>query len=373
MSIDALPLLVRSAGVKNYLYYWIRHLRLLAGSDTIRLFPDFGELPPLDHERPLAGRARTLAGLASLAAMNYAHLPLAEWLGPRADIFHTTNLIHHPPRNMRLTTTVHDVTSWIMPELHSAANQRADRSFEATLRRADRIIAVSENTRQDVMRVLGIGGEKIVAIHSGVAEAFFRVTVEEAAAARASQGLHRPYVLFLGTIEPRKNIGTLLDAWSALAPELRAEFDLVLAGPAGWAGPDLLARLRQPPKGVRYLGYVAEQHLAGLTAAAALFVYPSLYEGFGFPVAQAMAAGVPVVTSNVSSLPEVAGDAAALVDPRSQRELSDAMARLLASPGERARLAASGRTRAARFTWDECARRSLEFFRQTAGSISPQA
>jgi len=367
VTIDAMPLLVRSAGVKNYLYYWIQHLRRIAGSDAIRLFPDLGELPPLDHERPLAGRVRTAAALGSLAAMNYARLPLADWAARRSDIFHTTNLLHHPPRSARLTTTVHDVTSWIMPELHSAANQRADRSFEATLRTAHRIIAVSENTRQDVVRVLGIPPEKIVTIHSGVADAFFRVTGEDAAAARSACRLARPYALFLGTIEPRKNIGTLLDAWAGLPEDVRDAFELVLAGPAGWAEPDLMAHLRQPPVGVRYLGYVAEEHLAGLTAGATLFVYPSLYEGFGFPVAQAMAAGVPVVTANVSSLPEVAGGAALLVDPRSAGELRDAIQRLLLSPEIRGKLAEAGRLRASCFTWEACARSSLEFFSAAAG------
>ncbi len=365
--IDAFPLLVRSAGVKNYLYYWIEHLRRLAGDDAIRLFPPLGALPALDHERPLAGRVRTFSALASLAAMNYVRVPLADWFAPRADIFHTANLIHHPPQRMRLTTTVHDVTSRIMPELHSTGNQRAGRGFESTLRRAHRIIAVSENTKRDVVRMLGLDAERIHVIHSGVAEAFFHAGPTEAGIARAAYGLQRPYVLFVGAIEPRKNVGTLLDAWAALAPSLREEFELVLAGLAGWAGPKLVSRLSASGPGVRYLGYVPERHLAGLTAGAAVFVYPSLYEGFGFPVAQAMAAGVAVVTSNVSSLPEVAGEAAVLVDPRSPSALREALSRLLLSPAECALRSEAGRVRARRFTWEECARRSLEFFRAAAG------
>jgi len=171
------------------------------------------------------------------------------------------------------------------------------------------------------------------------------------------------FILFVSTIEPRKNVDTLLDAYAALAPSLREEFDLVLAGPAGWAQPETIARLRE----VRYLGYVPEADLAPLTAAATVFVYPSLYEGFGFPVAQAMAAGAPVVTSNVSSLPEVAGDAALLVDPRSTSELRDALARLLLSPDLRKELAARGRVRARELTWERCAEKSLRFFEKVAG------
>ena len=118
----------------------------------------------------------------------------------------------------------------------------------------------------------------------------------------------------------------------------------------------------------RYLGYVPETDIAPLTAAATVFAYPSLYEGFGFPVAQAMAAGVPVIASNVSALPEIAGDAAVLIDPRSLAELRDALSRLLLSPDVRAQLAARGRQRAALFQWRTCAERSLQFFRDAMGS-----
>jgi glycosyltransferase involved in cell wall biosynthesis len=132
----------------------------------------------------------------------------------------------------------------------------------------------------------------------------------------------------------------------------------VIAGPMGWAAPETRERLQS----VRYLGYIPEQDLPPLTAAAALFAYPSLYEGFGFPVAQAMAAAVPVITSDISSLPEVAGDGALLVDPRSQSELQGALERMLTSPALRAELAARGRRRADQFRWSACAQRSLDFF-----------
>src|SRR5262249_28755324 len=148
--------------------------------------------------------------------------------------------------------------------------------------------------------------------------------------------------------------------FAALSPSLRRAYELVVAGPMGWAGPETRARLA----GVRYLGYVPEADIAPLTAAAALFVYPSLYEGFGFPVAQAMDARAPVLTSNVSSLAEIAGDAAVLVDPRSSRELREALARLLSAPELLAPMAARGRERAARFRWSACAEASLDFFRK---------
>src|SRR5581483_7758247 len=175
--------------------------------------------------------------------------------------------------------------------------------------------------------------------------------------------LERPMVLFLGTIEPRKNVDVLLDGYGSLPASLREEFELVVAGPVGWAKAETRRRL----SGIRYLGYVPEQDLPPLTAAAAVFAYPSLYEGFGFPVAQALAAGTPVVTSNVSSLPEVAGDAALLIDPRSTEAVRGALERLLLSPDLRAELAARGRRRAEEFRWPKCAAQSLQFFETVVG------
>lgn len=358
VAIDATPLLVRSAGVKNYLYYWIEHLRRQAGRDAIRTLPPLASLGPLAHDASVAGRIRTIAGLGALALSNHTPLPVLEWLTARADIFHASTLIAHPPRRPRLTATIHDMTAWLMPGLHSPANRRAERTFAELLRRADRLIAVSESTRGDAVRVLGLRPEKITVIHSGIADAFFTA---EPGDVRQRYRLVRPFVLSLGTIEPRKNVDALLDAFAALPDSLRAEFDLVVAGPMGWSSQKTAERL----KSVRYLGYIPERDLAPLTAAATVFVYPSLYEGFGFPVAQAMAAGVPVITSNVSSLPEITGEAAVLVDPRSLAELRGALERLLESPDRRRDLAARGRLRAEGFRWPECAAKSLRFF-QTA-------
>ena len=336
--IDATPLLVRSAGVKNYLYYWIEHLRRAAGADAIATLPPMRRLEGLRHDASIAGRWSTLRGLGTLALANYTPLPVLDACVRGADVFHSSVLVRRPPAHPRLTATIHDLTGFLMPELHPAANLRAERSFAEIQRRADGLIAVSESTKNDAVRVLGITPEKIAVIHSGVADAFFECTPEVARAVCRRYRLEGAFVLFVGTIEPRKNVDLLVEAFLALAPELRAEYELVVAGPVGWQAERTVDRLRA----VRYLGYVPEADLAPLTAAASVFAYPSLYEGFGFPVAQAMAAGVAVVTSNVSSLPEVAGEGALLVDPRSLEELRAALARLLCSKELRDRLGRGG-------------------------------
>ncbi|HEY2857525.1 MAG TPA: glycosyltransferase family 1 protein [Terracidiphilus sp.] len=353
--------------MKNYLYYWTRHLRQEARGVDIRLFPFLRETAWLNHEGSAASPISTYLRLGMLFLLNQFPNNLSGWMDPHADLFHTCKLLN-PPRRAKLTATVHDLTCWLLPETHSQVNVAADRFFaDRILKRADALIAVSESTRQDAVRILKLPAEKIRVIHHGIAEPFFQVTLDGAAAVRSRLGLSKPYLLFVGTIEPRKNIARLLNAYEALSPSTRDAFDFVLAGPPGWSQSQILARLRNPAPGVRYLGYVDEGDLAGLFAGATAFVYPSLYEGFGFPVAQAMAAGTPVITSNVSSLPEIAGDAALLIEPQSESALRDAMEEMLTSPARRAKLSDLGRENARRFTWTECARQSLRFFEDVVG------
>ena len=180
----------------------------------------------------------------------------------------TQRIVTSVLQNPSVTLSVDTLHTWLGLQMDAA---------DRILRRADGLIAVSENTRQDAIRLLKIAPEKIDTIYSGVAEEYFG-----AQPARRE----RAYVLYVGTIEPRKNLDTLLDAWRQLKPGLRQEFELVIAGPKGWGSESTLARVCAE---ATYLGYVPEADLPRLVAGAAVFVYPSLYEGFGFPVVQAMA------------------------------------------------------------------------------------
>ena len=355
IEIDATSLLLRSAGIKNYTYHWIRHLQATAAhGDAVTAFPFLGDLGALNHDGSNIGRLGTLARIATLLTVN--RVPLIDLVTSNAQVFHASNQVRKPPTRMALTATVHDLTCWLMPELHTAANVQADENFsKQILKRARGLIAVSENTRQDAIRVLNIHPDRIRTIHSGIADEFFD--------ARPGPPKQKPYILFVGTIEPRKNLDTLLDAYEGLRQDLRDAFDLIVAGPAGWASEKTMARLNSGLPGVHYTGYVAEKDLPGLTAGATVFAYPSLYEGFGFPVAQAMAARVAVLTSNNSCLPEVAGPGALCVDARSVAEVTDALTRLLEDEQFRAQLAQAGRDFAERYRWDRCAQQSWEFFR----------
>ena len=367
IAVDATPLLVRSAGVKGYIWHWIQAMRARAGSAAIQAFPFMGELPPLRHDRSVYPAVATYPRIAAVHASN--KIPgLIDTLTATANVFHCSNQIRRKPTHCRLTATIHDLTSWSHTSQHLKGTLRLDFDFaERVLKRADGLIAVSDNTRRDAIEYLGIDPDKIRRIYSGVPPVYFNVTAAQTEGARSAVGLTKSYVLYVGTIEPRKNLDRLLSAWSTLPNDLLSENELAIAGPYGWGSETTMALLQRNPKGVRYLGYVGEEHLPGLTAGALFVAYPSLYEGFGFPVAQAMAAGVAVLTSNTSCLPEIAGDAAVYVDPLSATEMAEALKLLLTSPSLRDRLSAAGRLRAVNYTWDRCAAESIQFFQELSG------
>ncbi len=366
--LDASPLLVRSAGVKNYTHYWARSLAEQAGENSLSLFPFIRRIESFTHEASVFGQLATIPRLGLLFAANFCPFPILNYCTPAFDVFHASHQLLHPPRKARLTSTVYDMTTWLMPEVHSTGNLKTSGSnAERLFRNADGLIAISQCTRDDAVRLLGLAPEKIEVIYPGIAPAFFQVRAEPSGETMRRYGLNKPYVLYVGSIEPRKNVGVLLDAWQELAPNIRDEFELVIAGPWGWGDRGVYDRLQSGIPGVRYLGYVPESDLPALTAAATVFAYVSLYEGFGLPVGQAMAAGVPVLTSIVSALPEVVGDAGLAADPRSREEIRRGLERLLLSPALRTELSERGRVRAREFTWEECARKSWKFFERIAG------
>jgi glycosyltransferase involved in cell wall biosynthesis len=270
--------------------------------------------------------------------------------------------------------TIHDASTLDHPEWFSGKFAMWYRFLLPRLaRRVRKVITVSEFSRRELVRLCGLPEEKVVAIHNGISPRFAPAPEEQQAALRQRHGLEKPFVLYLGSLEPRKNVGALLAAWKNLAPR---DCELVLAGAAsrifrerGFA--DL-------PPGTKLLGRVDDDELPALLSAAQAFAFPALYEGFGFPPLEAMACGTPVLCSNTTSLPEVCGPAFDPADPTSSGavlyfdphnvdELTAQLARALALDGAaRQSLAVRGRAQAARFTWDECALRTAAVLRELA-------
>jgi glycosyltransferase involved in cell wall biosynthesis len=241
------------------------------------------------------------------------------------------------------------------------AQSRAARIERATirpaLRRAAALPCISQATESDLLARFPRAQGKTSAIPLAADAAF-----GEPVAQPGHPDLDRPYVLAVGTLEPRKNLERLIAAWASLPATVRGDHVLALVGPRGWDDAPILATARDA--GARLLGRVGEDELRALYAGATAFAYPSLYEGFGLPVLEAMAAGTPVLTSALSSLPEVAGDAALLVDPTDTAAIAAALERLLTEPELASDLRARGRARAARFSWERTASETLALLRE---------
>jgi glycosyltransferase involved in cell wall biosynthesis len=252
--------------------------------------------------------------------------------------------------------TVHDLTVLLYPETHTLKVRLSllpflRRSFEA----ARRLVTISQATARDLAFHFPQCAEAIRVVYPGIDPEFKPGDPEEIAATRRELGCPEGYVLYAGTLEPRKNVGALLDAWEALRAEDPRMLPLVLAGPYGWGSERLARRIKSLAPEVTATGRVDRARLVRTFQAARVFVFPSLYEGFGFPAAEAMACGVPVVASNSSSLPEVVGDAGLTVDPRDAPGIAARIRALLEQPDKAAEIGARGVVQAGRFRWDRAA------------------
>ncbi len=263
--------------------------------------------------------------------------------------------------------TVHDLTVLLMPEAHSLKVRWSQLPFlRATLEEAAVVVAVSQATADDLAFHFPQCAGRLRVVHNGIDPVFRPAAAAAIALTRERLGCRDGYLLYAGTIEPRKNLGRLLRAWEALADENPAATPpLLLAGPYGWGSRDLMARLeRLAPRGVRHLGRLPRAELVAAIQAATAFVYPSLYEGFGLPPAEAMACGVPVVVAASSSLPEVVGEAGLCVPPTDVGALAGALRNLLDDAALAARLGAAGLERSRSFSWERAAAGMSEVFQQ---------
>ncbi len=290
---------------------------------------------------------------------------LEYWTGP-LDLFHAPDFFLPPVKpGTRTLVTVHDLSFIRQPETVMPGMLRHLTTWvPRSVKRADHVIAVSEATRQDLIELYQTPPEKISVLYHGVTPDFRPVTdPDKLATVHQKYGLEQaPFVLSVGTLQPRKNYQRLIQAFAQLDPTLA----LVIVGSQGWNYADIFNEVasRNLTGRVHFLGFVADADLPALYSAASLFVYPSLYEGFGLPALEAMACGTPVVASNQSALPEVVGEAGLLVDPQDVVAMAAAMSRLLNEPALHQRLAQAGRVRAASFTWDDMATKLLNLYQQ---------
>ena len=357
--------LARRTGTERYARELIRALLAAGSRHTFTLY--FRGAPPAGAF-PGAFPAPKQRVIPFPRLWTHIRLSLELLARPRPDVLfvpaHVLPLVHPLPS----VVTVHDLGYRYFPGAHPLGQRLyLDWSTRFSARAATRVIADSLATRGDLARFYGIPPEKVTVVYPGRDES---LAPADPAAVRARCNLPEDYLLHVGTLQPRKNLIRLIQAVEALRPRWPA-LSLVLAGRRGWLAEPILALARQHADFVRLLDYVPEADLAGLYSGARAFVFPSLYEGFGFPVLEAMAGGTPVICANTSSLPEVAGEAALLVDPASTADLAGAIERVLAEPVLRAELSAKGRLQAQRFSWQRAAAETLAVLEQAASSAVP--
>lgn len=288
----------------------------------------------------------------------------------RIDLLHSpywTNPLWSP---WPTVVTVHDVIQLVLPEYRALVRQRFYFALVArALRKATAIITVSECSRRDLIRTVGVPDERVFVVENAIPESLQPVTDQDQLdAVRARYGLGERFVLYLGANDLRKNLNRLIRAYAVLPRSLRDTHQLVVAGRQWphdhplYPDPRLVVRELGLEDRVVFTGGIPEAEKAALLSAATVFAFPSLYEGFGLPVLEAMACGTPVLTANGSSLPEVTGDAAVLVDPTSVEAIRDGLAELLASPERRQDHAARGVERASRYRWSQVAERTVQVY-----------
>ena len=282
------------------------------------------------------------------------------------DVYHEPNYL---PLRLEVPTviTAHDL-SWIRyPEMHPVERVTVmNRYFEKALRQASALITDAEFIKQEIVDVFGVDPAKITAIPLGVESIFMPLSSDETQAVLSKHALeHGRYFLTVGTLEPRKNLTLAIRAYSALPESIRKRYPLVVIGMKGWHATEieqLIAPLERAGY-IRPLGYVSRSDLATIIAGATTLVYPSIYEGFGLPPLEAMACGTPVICSNVSSLPEVVGDAGILIDPSDEVGLKEKLQTIIEDQCLRDDLAARSRARSLDFTWEKCAQRTVQVYK----------
>jgi len=278
----------------------------------------------------------------------------------RPDIVHYTNYLAPVAAGVPYVVSIHDMSLSLLPSCHTLKKRLLTSSLVPIVARgARRILVPSESTRRDVVRLLRVDPARVRVIPYAAAP-LFRPTTGSPERLAAVYGIRPPYFLYVGTLEPRKNLVRALRAFARVASSL-PDHRFVVVGQRGWKFADVLAEAGRPDLEGRVVlpGYVPEEDLPVLYTHAQAFVYPSLYEGFGLPVVEAMACGAPVLTSNTSSLVEIGEGAALLVDPHDERAIADGLMALATDPALRQRLIAQGRQRATTYSWERTGRETV--------------
>ena len=376
IAFDGTALQPGRTGVGYYTEHLLHHLARTAANDEIIVVSNRA----VDTTSPLPPRVRIATPSRRVPRMIWMQtLAVTALREVEADVAHFTNGMLPLMSPVPTVVTIHDMSLRLYPRYHPARRVLLNRPLvDVAARRADAIITVSESAKHDIVRYYNLDPRRVHVVHEAAAPSFKRVhDPAELERVRRRYGLDERIILYVGTIEPRKNLPTLIDAFAARRRSGELTHQLVCVGPYGWLSRGLEERIARSgaAEAIAFTGYVPFEDLPALYSLAEMFVYPSMYEGFGLPVIEAMACGAPVITGRAAALSEVGGGAIAQVDEIEPGALGQALVALSASSDRRAELSAAGLARSAAFSWDRAARASLEIYQQTArgaGARRPQ-
>jgi glycosyltransferase involved in cell wall biosynthesis len=376
VALDGMPLGSQLTGVGHYTFELARSLSLAAPADRFTLVSPL----PLSPDAVEGIKQHSPANLSfknpdrNLVNRRWWSVGLPLYLrSAKFDLFHGTNyeipLVSKTPS----VVTIHDLSLFVHPEAHEPRLvRRAKWRLPLMARAAATIVTPTEVVKAEVCARLGIDEQKVVVTHEAPRAVFQRREPKETIETRQRLDIRDDFILFVGTLEPRKNLERLVAAFELVLRTTSLTPQLVIAGGRGWLMDDFAASLqaRGLEQNVRFTGYLNDDELCALYSSCKLFVYPSLYEGFGLPPLEAMACGAPVITSNVASVKEAVGDAARLVDPLNVDDIAKALTELLTDETTRKGFSEAGRKRVKSFTWERTALKTLEVYRKL---LQPQS
>jgi glycosyltransferase involved in cell wall biosynthesis len=371
IGINAMQVRAAKSGVGQYIYALLDSAVKLAPDDEFLVYCNAENEVNYTYDTPNSStRVWGLSGARRPVRLSYeyAFLP-GELRREKLNVFHGASNFLPPRKACPYVVTIHDLSYHVHPERCPPVRRYYWYAMTArTVKMADRIITISENSRRDIEHFFPGTGNRIRVVPEAAHHRFHPLDIgrDNSAMVRLEEELNgRPYVLYLGTLEPGKNVARTVRAFDSIAARF-PDHVLVLAGDKGWLYEAVFEAINGAANRdrIKYLGHVSDSEAVALFNFADLFVFPSLYEGFGLPPLEAMACGCPVVTSDRSSIPEVVGEAAIQVNPESVEELAAGMARVLDSEALRKEMADAGIARAAKFSWDRCAEETLAVYRE---------
>lgn len=367
------------SGITNYIQGLLGALLKLDNNNQYTMAGFVGQTEYYSSNNPpLPGKNSKYRAIRIISRQNYIRflklklqLPFDKLVGGKYDIALFTNFVAWPiySKNTKTITFIHDISFELYPEFVDPGNGRYLRRFvKKTIKDGGHIVTISESSKRDITEFYKVSKSRVSVITPAIDYSRFkRSTEQQVATTKIKYGIAGNYVLFVGNVEPRKNLIRVLQSYSELDEGIRNNYSLVLAGSVGWNDTEINSRIDTLiAKGMPIIktGFIDSEDLPHIYSGASTFIFPSLYEGFGIPVLEAMACGVPVITSNTSSLPEAAGAAAILVDPLKSHDITAAISKVLIDTSLRKKLINKGHMQCKQYTWEKSAKSMLNLIEE---------